>query len=72
MTVNGGTDDTRGYLYNENGKLIHEADYGFTGHWSHFGMEVELAPGTYYISTGYNLDYTLGDYMLVVSTVKPE
>ena len=70
--VNGGLDDTWGYLYRENGDLISSADRGFDDHWAHFGMTATLEAGTYYIATAYNLDYTLGDYMLVLSTAKPQ
>ena len=70
--VNGGLDDTWGYLYHENGDPISSADRGFDDHWAHFGMTATLEAGTYYIATTYNLDYTLGDYMLVLSTVKPQ
>ena len=77
--VNGENDDTDGYLYNENGVLIYETGHGYVTETDpygtyHFGMEVKLAPGTYYIATGYLIPYvggTLGDYMLVVSTTKP-
>ena len=73
--VEGQKDDTLGYLYGESGNLIKEADYNYAGGYDHFGMEIELAPGTYYIATGYYISYgggTLGDYMIVLSTVKPE
>lgn len=68
--VNAKKDDTVGYLYDENGNLIEEATYGFTGHWSDFGIEIELDPGTYYIASGYGVDKT-GSYTLVVSTTMP-
>ena len=70
--VNGDLDDTWGYLYNENGELIQSEDRGFDDHWAHFGMTAQLEAGTYYISTAYNFDHVLGDYMLVLSTVKPQ
>ncbi len=75
--IEGQKDDTLGYVYDESGTLLKEQDkYFATTDWSHFGMEIELAPGTYYFTTGYYIDYTggsnLGDYMIVLSTVKPE
>ena len=74
--VNGQKDDTLGYLYDESGKLLKEQDkYFATADWSHFGMEIELAPGTYYFTTGYYIDYTggsnVGDYMIILTNVKP-
>ena len=73
----GQKDDTYGYVYDESGKLLKEQDkYFATSDWSHFGMEIELAPGTYYFTTGYYIDYTggsdLGDYMIILTNVKPE
>ena len=74
--VNGEDDDTLGYLYNESGTLLKEADYNYAGGYYHFGMEIDLEPGTYYLTTGYYIPYggggRLGDYMIVLSTVKPE
>ena len=74
--ANGEMDDTMGYLYDEYGSLLLSQDTGFaTNQWSHFGMTVELEAGTYYVTTGYYIDYTggssLGDYMIVLSTERP-
>ena len=74
--VNGQKDDTLGYLYDTNGNLLMEADRSFTDGYDHFGMQIDLEIGTYYLTTGYYIPYggggNLGDYMLVISNVKPE
>ena len=73
--VDGQKDDTLGYLYDESGNLIQEQDYSYAGDYFHFGMKSALAPGTYYLATGYYVPYggggVLGDYMIVISTTMP-
>ena len=72
----GKNDDTYGYIYDDSGNLVVDEDYSYSGDFFHFGIEVELEVGTYYFATSYHIDTAgnsnLGDYMIVLSTVKPE